>query len=322
MTVESGPRPTRGASIPTIRKWASRWSRFRAWTTLSLKYWRIAHFARPARAVPSRWLRTATVQKGDRVCLFVTYAPKGRIGAHALFHARAWARAGFKVILTVVLDDLDRFAVGAELDFASGVFSRLNLGYDFGAWAATIAALPGVAGAALIATANDSVFGPFDSFQAVLDRVEKADADVVGLTDSHEIVHHFQSYILFFRGGALRHRAFHRFWGGVRTGDRAFVVQAYELSLLRRMQKAGLRTATLFPAKPLGQAAAKPWEANPTLTGWRELVEAGFPFVKVQLMRENPRDADLADWESFVAARGYDPALIRDYLAARTPGLG
>jgi hypothetical protein len=65
--------------------------------------------------------------------------------------------------------------------------------------------------------------------------------------------------------------------------------------------------------------AAKPWEANPTLTGWRELIDEGFPFLKVQLMRDNPRGADLSDWESFVAARGYDPALIRDYLAARRP---
>jgi hypothetical protein len=50
---------------------------------------------------------------------------------------------------------------------------------------------------------------------------------------------------------------------------------------------------------------------NPTLTRWRALIDAGFPFVKVALLRENPFDADLIGWESVLERHGYDPAIVR-----------
>jgi lipopolysaccharide biosynthesis protein len=235
----------------------------------------------------------------------VTYASRGKILPHSLFHAKAWAHAGFKVNLTVVLDELESFQWSQDLAFASGTLLRLNRGYDFGAFAATIMLLPDLKRASLVAIANDSVYGPFDTFPAMLDRVRKSDADIIGLTESTQFTRHFQSYIMFFRQAAFGHPCFRQFWRRVRTGGRKFVIRNYELTFINQMEKGGLRTSALFPpSDPL----------NPTLTRWRELINAGFPFIKIQLLRDNPYKVDLSGWDSIVEKRGFDPNIIRRHL--------
>ena len=54
--------------------------------------------------------------------------------------------------------------------------------------------------------------------------------------------------------------------------------------------------------------------SNPTLTKWRALIDAGFPFIKVVLLRENPFDADLNGWESVLERHGYDPEIVHACL--------
>jgi lipopolysaccharide biosynthesis protein len=258
-----------------------------------------------------RWIRKPVIRDQDRCCFFVTYAPKGLIPPHSLFHARSWCEQGFKTVVIVVVDDLLAYAPGSELDFAHAVCIRSNQGYDFGAWAAVISQTPDIARLRLLALANDSVYGPFGKFPAMLRRAEEIDADVIGVTESYQITHHLQSYMLFFRQPALRNPDFFKFWRGVKTGGREFVIQNYELKLMARMQRMGLRTAVLFPLSEE--------DCNPTLKYWRELVQIGFPFIKAQLLRDNPAGADLSGWETVVRAEGFDAQLIHDHLGARIP---
>jgi hypothetical protein len=72
------------------------------------------------------------------------------------------------------------------------------------------------------------------------------------------------------------------------------------------MERAGLRALALYPAIER--------ESNPTLMFWRELIMSGFPFLKVQLLRDNPLQVDLTGWDSLVRERGFDPDLVRDHL--------
>lgn len=255
-----------------------------------------------------RWLRKPVIGDQDRYCFFVTYAPHGVVPAHSLFHARSWSEQGFKVLVIVVVDNLRGYVAGPELDFADAVCVRANRGYDFGAWAAAIVRTPGLARLRLLALVNDSVYGPFRKFPAMLQRVESGGADVVGATESHQITYHLQSYMLFFRQTALRNPAFLKFWRGVKTGGREFVIWNYELKLTARMQQAGLRTEALFPVTRE--------DCNPTLRYWRELVLNGFPFIKAQLLRDNPTGVDLSGWETIVSAEGFDPGIVQHHLGA------
>jgi lipopolysaccharide biosynthesis protein len=254
-----------------------------------------------------RWVREPGSLAKSEACVFVCYAPNNTIPAHALFHARAWASAGFRVILIVALDEPDAFRVGDDLDFADAILLRQNAGYDFGAWATAIRLLPQVREARIVAIVNDSVYGPFEGFPEMIARARASHADVIGLTESFELRRHFQSYALFFKDNALTSVAFNRFWRSVRVGSRRHVIDNYELLLLTRMEEAGLACETLFTGPKDGR--------NPTLTIWRELLEQGFPFIKVQLLRDNPGKADLSNWRQVIGDHGSQLRLIEDHLA-------
>lgn len=246
--------------------------------------------------------------EGD-VCIFVTLARGGVLQPHSLFHMQAWHAQGWQVVLVVILDDFDAFDRLQVPPFAEGVLLRRNRGYDFGAWAAAICRLQfRLQDVSTLATVNDSIFGPFDSFVSMLERVHASDADVIGTTDSFDRQYHFQSYLLFFKRRALRSVAFKRFWLGIRTGGREFIIERYELKLLSIMRQAGLRCVALFSASPDGPI-------NPTLGSWRNLIEAGFPYIKVDLLRTNPHNAELTGWRQVLKARGYDERLVRSLIA-------
>ncbi len=256
-----------------------------------------------------RWLRTPPTLAGRRVCVLATFSADGTISAHTRFLLNCWHAQGFDVVLVVAATRHDAVDIDTTgLDDCRGIVVRNNSGYDFGSWATVLDARPDLRDAALLALTNDSLYGPLDGFPALIARVDASAADVVATTDSHEMRHHVQSFLLFFRATALRSAAFDRFWRRVRGLDREGTIQCCELPLLQAMQDGGLRVDVLFPA-PRDASGG-----NPTLRGWRELVERGFPFVKVQLLRENPFDADIAGWDELLREHGYDPSFVRRHL--------
>jgi hypothetical protein len=251
-------------------------------------------------SVRSRWVRTPPAYPNGEVCLFVSYAPGNVVPEYSRFHARAWADAGFSVILVLNTTSFDGDVRTDDLEFASGVLVRENLGYDFGAWATALEQTPGLETASLVALANDSIYGPLDTFKQMLKRVRVMDADVIGATESLELGRHFQSFLLFFKPRALNSDAFWRFWRSVRAGGRFIAVYRYEIGLVRALERAGLRCSALFRSSD---------RRNPTLSRWRGLIEEGFPYIKVALLRDNPLNADLSGWQDVLKDHGYDPAL-------------
>ena len=127
---------------------------------------------------------------------------------------------------------------------------------------------------------NDSLVGPFAPIDHLLDRFHRSRADVWGMTDTEQLGHHLQSYCLGFRKGCLDHPELRAFWRGIRVeASRDDVIHRYELGLSRVLRHAKLST----------EAAIEGWRAvdgddNPTLIGWRRLLDLGFPFVKRQVL--------------------------------------
>jgi lipopolysaccharide biosynthesis protein len=124
----------------------------------------------------------------------------------------------------------------------------------------------------------------------------------VGMTESFEMKHHYQSYFLLMNRGMLQNRNFQVYWSNVSNYQtKPDVVVAYEINLLEQCLSWGLNTDALF-ANP----ALATWPHNPTLTLWQGLIEAGFPFIKAQLLKQNPYQVDISAWTSFVK----DPELL------------
>jgi len=268
----------------------------------------MVEFAAPSNStVRSRWLRSPELGEAAELCIFVAYAPASVVPEYSRFHARAWADAGFQVVLVLNTDAFeDRGHVQAdELPFASGVLLRENRGYDFGAWASALQQLPNVRTASLVALVNDSMYGPLDTFEPMLARARAMDADVIGATESQEFGHHFQSFLLFFKTRALTSDAFWKFWSKVRAGGRIVAVYRYELRLMKTLERAHLRCAALFRNRD---------RRNPTLTRWRELIDEGLPYLKIALLRDNLFNADLSGWQEVLRDHGYDASLATRHV--------
>ncbi len=225
------------------------------------------------------------------ICLFATFASTRELKPHVRAYVESLVEHGFAVVL-VANTDLDRSSLGIDpglLDRLAGCIVRENVGFDFAAWGHAYSIGQGFARCSRLLLANDSVIGPLDgsSFTALVDRLRGSAADIVGLTENRTPQRHLQSYFLAFGPRALGSEAFRRAFSGMRSlPTKELVIDAYETSLTRQLERAGLRIASLFP--PLYD---EPRSGDDTMARWRDLVDAGFPFVKASLLR-SPRHAD------------------------------
>jgi lipopolysaccharide biosynthesis protein len=240
--------------------------------------------------------------RGERVCVFVSYAPDYQIKPHVRLHLAALKRSGFQIIHVMVVDGMTARAVPAEPELMRGLVVRENGGYDFGAWADAFRTFPALWQAAAVLLVNDSVFGPFGDFDRLMARALKTPADLVGLTESAEITPHFQSYFLLLKGNALSHPGARAFWREiVNLPSKRATILAYEVPLVERFRRLGLTCTALFPWRGPTEA---PWD-NPTHHHWRRLLALGFPYIKVELLRDNPARIDIRGWRRAIGDRAH-----------------
>lgn len=268
----------------------------------------------PAWAARVEMLKPFRMAPGLEVALFVTHSATGRIKPHVAPYLEALGQAGIATLLIVVADrEVDIPQPLADL--AAGVMVRANAGYDFAAWAHAIHLHPEVYGAATLYLANDSLIGPVDQprFEAMLDRVRASEADLVGLTESHEYRWHVQTFFVALKPRLLSSWWLHDFFAKVRIlHDKDAVIRAYEVRFAGDVERSGHKVEILYPSVRA---------ANPTLYDWRALVAAGFPFVKALLVRGHFDEADLTGWRETLSVAGFDLDLIDRTIAASSENL-
>lgn len=250
-----------------------------------------ALIARPRRATEAqvRALKPLAAAPGGEICLFVTHVTGSQLKPHVVHHARCLAEAGFEVVLIVNADgDASRLAPAADiLDRLAGAYVRENTGFDFGGWGHGWALGSGFPGATRLLLVNDSLVGPLDTaaFGRLLLRLRASPADMVGLTENFVPHRHLQSFFLSFGPRALASPVLRAVLDGMHAlPTKELVIDAYETALTRQLAAAGLTTAALFA--PLYD---DPLSADDTLLRWRELLHAGFPFIKASLLRAGPQ---------------------------------
>lgn len=259
----------------------------------------------------------ATSLRDETVCLFAHYDRDGLIGDYVVHHLACLQAAG--VITILVSTALLRPEEAAKAaPFCAAMIERDNLGLDFGSWRTGLLVYPQIWECATLLFANDSVYGPMGKagngdLRQLIERMAATGCDFWAVTESLQVRPHYQSYFLGFRKSCLRSAAFQRYCEGIKLlGDKDEIIHRYEIGLRKQLADAGLRGEALIPATPTRSALAP--KPNPTLHKWREGLAAGSPFVKVQLLRENPHHQPIGDWPEVVASYGYDPELIRRHL--------
>lgn len=263
----------------------------------------------PAWSVPAQTVKPLMLPTDSEIALFVTHSRTGKIKPHVLPYVRALKKAGLGVFLIATVDR--PFDLPVEmLELADAVMVRRNAGYDFGAWAHALKLYPQLYGASTLYLVNDSVLPAIDDSRIgeLVERVRRSDADLVGLTESHEWRWHVQSYFLAIKPRLLGSRAFHGFMDDVRLLTRKdHVIRAYEVRLGEIAEQAGHRVDILYPS-----ATA----INPTLFGWRALVADGLPLVKLLLLRGQFSKVDIAGWKDELTKAGFDVILAETVIAA------
>ena len=301
---------------------------------------RVAGRLRNPRQIISAW-PDGPILLAPKIAVFMHFDRQGRVGDQAQTLIRQFTDNGYSVVFVTNSARLTPAGQNAVRQLCAAVFIRRNIGYDFGAWRDVIHALnlPAQNTKELVLL-NDSMYGPLRPLDAMLARLNYAEADIWGLTESWQERYHLQSYFLGFGEKALHSPAFAKFWSQVLpVPSKSFIVRAYEVGLTQAMLRAGLKCKAIWSyedlvAKVAGQnvlddlaraerqrstrgdpvlqvrkrhigrirnCIAKQTAMNPTAEFWRQLLHSGFPFIKRELLRKNPtRVADIGDWLTVV----------------------
>ncbi|MFB9732041.1 glycosyltransferase [Ornithinimicrobium kibberense] len=291
----------RTPGAPTVTDTVQRWER-RTRARLRDQRWWASDVAN--RLLPRREGVVAgdidKVLDRDGVVLLAEWSPARTVRDDALRAAAAYAAAGLGVLVLAARDPWHR-VTPPDLPEGVAVARRPNTGYDFGSWAAALRLWPQVAAKDLVVLTNDSLVGPLGPVEPLLTRVGRSTADVWAATSASAPADHPQSFFLAFRNGSLEHPGLRDFFPAVRPQrSKRDVVTTYEIGLTHVIDKAGLSRETGWSQADLGL----PPSTVVPFGGWRELVEAGFPFVK-RVLLTGPQ---------FAAARPAVERVVRERL--------
>lgn len=234
---------------------------------------------------------------GRNVCVFVTYSAKGKIEDHVLYYINALRRHGLTMVLVIVTDGIDE-NLRPELDDLEGLVLRTNHGWDFAAWAAVLTAFPDIWNAKTLVLTNDSLYGPTKDkyLQEILLRVQESEEDIVALTDSYQNRWHIMSFFIGITHKGLASNAVRNFWNEIESiRNKDEVIKNYEIGSSDIFRKYGVSYEVIFPT-----SNDIPLAINPTLTGWEKLLNRGFPFLKVQLLRDDLPNVDRTGWREYL----------------------
>jgi lipopolysaccharide biosynthesis protein len=208
--------------------------------------------------------------------------------------------------------------------FCGRTLVRENFGYDFSVWRQALSDLD-ISDVDEVVLANSSVFGPIYPFAPIFEQMAEHDCDFWGMTDSFEIRWHVQSYFLVIKRRALLASAFSQFFNAVLPyRDKDQVIRSYELGLTRFLREHGLKPGAFVPmgswlSSPALRARVCAKRRNATLYYPLQLLAAGMPLVKMQLLRDNPARVSVAQVRQTMASAGYDLSQVRFDRNATAP---
>jgi lipopolysaccharide biosynthesis protein len=216
---------------------------------------------------------------------FAHFDPDGLVAPHVERHLRELATVADRLVVvsTAPLTERSR----ATLAGYGRLIERENVGYDFCSWRAGL--LPELTSSTQswdrVLISNDSCVGPLEPYQQVLAEMSVSGADVWGVALSRQFEPHIQSFFVCFEAPVVRSPLLRAFWNAVTpVANRWLVVNRYELGLSRLMRTAGFTLGSYFDLK----TGSQPVEGNPMILHWDRALDGALPFVKVEVLRDDP----------------------------------
>jgi len=264
--------------------------------------------------------------------LLVHFDPDGLLDPHVKAAISTYRSAGFDVCVITINPSVSDLA---WLDSQSvAVIDRVqnNPSRDFGAWLAAIETLGSetLDAYSRVVFANDSAYFPVLDPKPFLTALESHEEDLWGATDSLSGGRlHLQSYFISMNRRARdvlipeMVRRLQRF----PSPTKATLIQQFEIGISQYAIDSGLSIGSYLPVSRIEEPAGalSPPDARPvstlvtTITNqthhfWRDALEAGLPFLKVELIRDNPAETAISGWEALIPESGCSVQLITDHL--------
>lgn len=252
-------------------------------------------------------------------------------------------RPHFDYIVVVSTAKLKLDQRSRVLIFADKVILRENLGHDFASWRVGFESLD-VRQCTGISFINDSFYGPVSDFRNFIDRGRSLLVDLWGASLSAQFAPHVQSYFMTFNENTIRSHFAHKFWSSVEIlHDKSEIIRLYEIGLsqtlfaegfsiggiadMRNVTPAERRDALLDNLQPdhridedQNRYILEEQGPNPMQLFWGHTLRAGVPFIKIELLRENPLRANLgAIFRYLEQQRWYEHGLIIRHLERIMP---
>ena len=272
---------------------------------------------------------TGLALSGDVLVLLNHFDVDDVLDAHVRTAIATYRAAGADVVLISPSSDLGSAADGVAQVVTKSRNDDLR---DFGGWYHALRAVDPARLATYrrVILTNDSVYFPARDAGPFLERLRTSPADVFAATDSVSGGrYHLQSYFL-----ALGPRAvdvllpeLERRVQAQAEATKLTLIQRFEVGLSEHLLRAGLTSEVLFPIGSIDDVAATLFPPDPrrlsrmtttvlnsTHHFWRASLDAGSPFLKVELLRDNPVDVDITGWQDAVTG-ACTAAMIEAHLA-------
>jgi len=266
------------------------------------------------------------------LCFFSHFDADGKVADYVFFYLEYLKKNfGVDIVFTTTCQSLDGNSLNRLETICRSVILRENYSLDFGssklAWEIYQTDLKRHYDKLIIT--NDSSYGPFFPFHDKVNKVYREDeVQLIGCTDSWENAYHIQSYFMLFNRLCHQSRTFIDFWDNFRYfRNKYHLIERCEVGLSQQLIEAGADIQPLFPYSDVLRKLSQDRElnnrlklldrtitVNPTHHFWDHLLKDDFPFVKIELLRDNPAGLSLNKLELGLKRSEYPNNLFLDHL--------
>jgi lipopolysaccharide biosynthesis protein len=242
------------------------------------------------------------------LCLFAHFDKDAIVDDYVLHYLAALKALSFSIVF-ISTSPLSADEQAKLVGLCDDVILRPNAGLDFGSWALALQRYADAVDGRLLLV-NDSVYAPVRDLPGAFARLTAEPADFYGMVESLVLAPHLQSWFLLFENHVVRSPAFRAIFAQrFEAMSKDDVIKAGELGLSAALLAAGFRYTALYRPKDAGRLA-RTHPFNPPHYLWGQLIDDGFPFLKIELVRDR---LDAAAVERLVGTK--DHALARFILA-------
>ena len=237
-------------------------------------------------------------KKQDFACIFVHYDKDALIPADCVYHVQKLSEyCDVYFVSSSELLAANPEEISKVMPFCKNILVRKNSGYDFGCWSHVIQGnykdLCDYDGVLLC---NDSNWGPLHDFSDTFAKIRQlySEGNFFGLTSSNTPTWHLQSFFILYSKNIFCSSYFKQHWFNIGVcKSKHDIIMNYEVGWCSRLSRLGFEGVALY-----GDSSAN----NPTHKDWYSLLQSNYPYLKKELLRDNPLMIDLKQVPEILSA--------------------